>query len=90
MRYIPPFWQEKKCLSRLVALTGLWLKRNKLINLLYLQVKEKEEKINTAIVKAMATAKRKEDTSQIWTMGAGDSKREEIGKGQSLNRQTEC
>lgn len=90
MRYIPPLWQERKCLSRLVAVIGLWLKMIELINLLYLQVKQKKKKkINTARVKAMATAVRKEDTSQIWTMGAGDSKWEEIGKGQSLNRQIE-
>lgn len=55
----------------------------------YLQVKEKEEKVNTTIVKAMAAAMRKEDTSQIWIMGAGYSKREETGKGQSMNGQIE-
>lgn len=37
----------------------------------------------------MAAAMRKEDTSQIWIMGAGYSKREETGKGQSMNGQIE-
>lgn len=49
MRYIPLYRQERKCLSRLVGLAGMWLTRLELINSPYLEIKKREQKVNISI-----------------------------------------